>query len=271
MSDSPASGVLMCTEGSMTARPNPPVLRASVLVFLLVVMVPSLALAEGLCPRVKFTNLGDKTLEVGWTMGVDERDIADFGGYRVWIREIWSEKGFNLAREYVWGEDDTAAAGYWSFEPFYEDSVRVFTLRSAQNAFPYGISVTAFRASNPDSVNTTCRDTTNNSGTVYPREGVQNKLARIQVIPNPYRSSAAWETGGQRQVAFIRLPSAATIRIYTTAADHVRTLRHESTDSDQEFWDLKNSDGEEVAPGVYIWAVEADGIGSAQGKMLIIK
>ncbi len=255
----------------MTVRLNPPLVRrAYALVIALVLVAPSLSYGAGLCPRVKFITPGDRQLQIGWTMGVDERDIDDFGGYRVWVKEVWGDEGFSLAREYVWGEDDTSASGYWSFQPFYEDSIRVFTLSDAQNAFPYEVSVTTFRESNPDSVNYDCREH-NSSGIIHPREGVQTKLARIQVIPNPYRSSADWEYGGQRRVAFIRLPGKATIRIYTTAADLVRTLRHESTDSDQEFWDLKNSDGEEVAPGVYIWAVDADGIGSAQGKMLIIK
>ncbi len=242
----------------------------SVLVIVMALMVPSLSYGAGLCPRVKFVTPGDKTLAIGWTMGVDERDIENFGGYRVWVKEVWTDEGFDLAREYVWGEEDTSAAGYWSFEPFYEDSIRVFTIRTAQNVFPYEMSVTAFLESNPDSINFDCREL-NNSGVIHPREGVQDKLDRIQVIPNPYRSSADWEYGGQRRVAFIRLPAEATIRIYTTAADLVRTLVHQSADSDQEFWDLRNSDGEDVAPGVYIWAIEAPGIGSAQGKMLIIK
>lgn len=254
----------------MTVRFEPNVPRAAVFAVLLVLLFTSVCLAEGLCPRVKHVSPGDKRLEIGWTMGVDERDIEDFGGYRVWVREVWRLDEFDLARQYVWGEEDTSASGYWSFEPFYEDSVRVFVARATQNAFPYELSVTTFKASNPDSVNYDCMEL-NRSGVIYPREGVKDKLAKIQVIPNPYRSSADWEYGGEKRVAFVRLPSAATIRIYTAAADLVRTLRHEDPDTDQEFWDLKNDDGDEVAPGVYIWALEADGIGNAEGKMLIIK
>jgi len=254
----------------MKLRSHPPILAAAALVVLLTLLLPVVCPAQGLCPRVKFVNQGDKRLEIGWTMGVDERDIEDFGGYRVWVKELWNSEQFDLGREYVWGEDDTSAAGYWSFEPFYEDSIRVFALRSVQNAFPYELSVTTFKASNEDSVNEACREV-NSSGTVYPRYGVTSGLEAIEVIPNPYRASADWEYGGQRRVAFVGLPSAATIRIYTTAADLVRTLRHEDPESDQEFWDLKNDDGEEVAPGVYIWAVEADGIGEAHGKALIMK
>ncbi len=254
----------------MTVRLNPPVRRAAAFAVLLALLVPSVCFAEGLCPRVKHMTPGDKRVEVGWTMGVDERDIANFGGYRVWIREVWRSDGFDLAREFVWGEEDTTAAGYWSLEPFYEDSIRVFIDRSVQNAFPYEFSVTTFKASNPESVNFECIER-NKSRIIHPHEGVKSSLDGIQVIPNPYRAGADWEYGGDKRVSFVRLPSVATIRIYTVAADLVRTLHHDDPYSDQEEWDLKNSDGDEVAPGVYIWAVEAEGIGGAEGKMLIIK
>ena len=71
-------------------------------------------------------------------------------------------------------------------------------------------------------------------------------------------------------MTFIGLPETATIAIYTVSADHVRTLRHQDAESDLEFWDLKNSDGEEVAPGVYMYHVESGGK-SVEGKVMIIK
>ncbi|MCK4916513.1 MAG: T9SS C-terminal target domain-containing protein, partial [Candidatus Eisenbacteria sp.] len=77
--------------------------------------------------------------------------------------------------------------------------------------------------------------------------------------------------GGQRRVVFIGLPEKAKIRIYTVAADLVRTLIHEDDESDIEPWDLKNDAGEEVAPGVYIFQVESEGLGSKDGKVMIIK
>ncbi len=85
------------------------------------------------------------------------------------------------------------------------------------------------------------------------------------------RSSADWEYGGQRRIAFIGLPSEATIRIYTVAGTLVRTLDHSDPQSDLESWDLRNEDGEEVAPGVYIWDVDAGELGDANGKVMIMK
>ncbi len=248
---------------------------AGLVVLGFVLLSASAAFAD-LCPRMKFVQLGDNSIAIGWTMGIDERDIDDvygveFGGYRVWVKELWNSGEFSLEREYVWGEEDTSAAGYWDLEPFYEDSIRVYTSEDAHNAFPYEVSVTAFEEG-VSSVNDTCRS--NNSlfaGVVHPQAGQQDILRKIQAIPNPYRSSADWEYGGERRITFVRLPETATIRIYTVAAKLVRTLDHKNSDSDQENWDLKNSDGEEVAPGVYIWAVEAPGLGSITGKIMVIK
>lgn len=246
--------------------------RVAALAMAAVLIAVLASAAAALCPRVKFIEPGNKSASVGWTPGIDERDIPDFGGYRVWIRDAWRVDEFELMREYRWGVTDTAAAGYWDFVPFYEDSIRVFTTTSLQNAFPYEFSVTMFRASHPepDDIELACL-ADNASGIVYPREGVTTNLEKIQVIPNPYRSSADWEYGGQRRVAFVGLSSDATIRVYTTAGVLVRTLRHEDAESDLESWDLKNDDGEEVAPGLYVWDVDAGELGSASGKVMIMK
>ncbi len=254
---------------------------------MLVVLAPTAA-GDLPCPRIKLLELGDKSARIGWTLGFDEADIAfecgtppdlgDFGGYRLWIRDAWRVDEFELAAEFVWCEDETAAAGYWEFDPFWmavedDDSLRIFdggALSNLQNAFPYEFSVTAFEASPNDSVQTVCRER-NRTDIVFPHEDPSTRLRKIQAIPNPYRSSADWEYGGQRRIAFVGLPGTATIRIYTVAAAHVRTLKHSDTSSDQEFWDLKNSDNEEVAPGVYLWSVDAEGFGTAEGKIMIIK
>lgn len=249
-----------------------PALRRAVAPAVAAVLVVVLASSAGaLCPRVKFVDMGDKRFSIGWTSGIDERDIPDFGGYRVWVRQVWVDT-LTLAKSYVWGETDTAAAGYWSFQPFYVDSIRVFTSRDAQNAFPYQFSVTAFNASAPEvtAAERVCREA-NASAILSPGEDVTSNLKKIQVLPNPYRSSADWEYGGERRVVFVGLPGSATIRIYTAAGTLLRTLDHENPGSDQESWDLKNGSGEEVAPGLYLWDVDAGDVGSISGKMMIMK
>ena len=210
-----------------------------------------------------------------------EEDLVEhgFAGYRVWVREVWRLDKFELARQFDWGQDSVSAAGYWSFDKHYNDSIRTYAVEPVQNAFPYEFSVTAIMSEETED---TARDTVevdyelmclegNKTGIVYPLGGVQDNLASIQAIPNPYRAGADWEyTDDPQRITFIGLPGKATIRIYTAAADHVRTLIHENPESDQEFWNLRNEDGDEVAPGVYIWAVES-GTTTAQGRLLIIK
>jgi hypothetical protein len=261
-----------------------------ILAVVLVVAFASQALAVG-CPEVILFRVGDKSAFMGWTMGENERDIPDFGGYRIWMREAWKGDEFSLIREYNINELNPEASSYWSFPEYYEEApvctlwvepdscaayiegVRRDSADFFQNGFPYEFSVTAFSASDPNAVNYECIEA-NRTGIVYPRKGATSSLSQVRCIPNPYRTSADWEYGGNRRVVFIGLPDEATIRIYTVSLEHVKTLHHPTPgtrDSDQCSWDLKNEDGSEVAPGVYIYQVEAGALGSVEGKLMIIK
>jgi hypothetical protein len=239
------------------------------------------------CPDVEFIRVGDKFVAMGWTMGQAEHEIEDFGGYRLWMREVWMNsdvdwdidsggqpwESFSLVREYVLDEEDPEAAGYWPFDEYWAQPIRSDSATIFNNAFPYEFLVTTFTASDPQAHNTACFVSTRTTGIVYPRVGTRADLSAVQCIPNPYRAAADWEYGGQRRVTFIGLPAEATIRIYTVAADHVRTLIHDGTDtgSDLKHWDLRNEAGDEVAPGVYMFQVEADGMESIASKVMIIK
>ncbi len=266
-------------------------------------------------PDLVFFRVGDKSAVIGWGMESADQELpppppdetcpegvdCDFGGYRLWMREVWRQPdpdplsgSFSLIHEYVRREENEEAAGYWSFrKQFWEEEpvcvewhsvepdlcltwregVRRDSsemLQNLQNAFPYEFSVSAFSAADPSAINYE-QIHANRTGVVYPRVGTRGNLESVRCIPNPYRAAADWEYGGQRRVVFIGLPERAKIRIYTVAADLVRTLIHEDDESDIEPWDLKNDAGVEVAPGVYIFQVEAEGLGSKDGKVMIIK
>lgn len=97
-------------------------------------------------------------------------------------------------------------------------------------------------------------------------------------MPNPYVGAVSWEPQssnvgrGERRIYFINLPKQCTIRIYTISGHLTKTLTHESTISDgQEAWNLVSHDGMDVAYGVYVYHVEASGIGSIIGKFALIK
>jgi hypothetical protein len=103
-------------------------------------------------------------------------------------------------------------------------------------------------------------------------------LDNIAVVPNPYAGAASWEPfsnevgRGERRIHFIHLPNECTIRIYTISGKLVQTLQHSGTISDgQEAWNLVSKDGMDIAYGIYVYHVEAPGIGDKIGRFAIIK
>jgi hypothetical protein len=98
------------------------------------------------------------------------------------------------------------------------------------------------------------------------------------VVPNPYVEAASFEpapynvTGrGERRIEFRGLPSTCTVRIYTVRGDLVQTLRHEGSFEGFVPWNLRSKENLEVAPGLYIYHVDAPGIGTHVGKFAIVK
>ena len=77
---------------------------------------------------------------------------------------------------------------------------------------------------------------------------------------------------GEREIVFLGLPPQCTIRIYTVTGDLVQTLTHDSTvDDGQEPWNLVSRDGMDVAYGVYLFHVDAPGVGTSVGRFALIK
>jgi hypothetical protein len=117
--------------------------------------------------------------------------------------------------------------------------------------------------------------------TVAPRfDPAQAKqdLDKIAVVPNPYVGAASWEPAttsvgrGDRKVFFIHLPQRCTIRIYTMSGHLVQTLQHDGTFADgQEAWNLTSRDGMDIAFGVYVYHVDAPGIGTKIDRFAILK
>lgn len=107
----------------------------------------------------------------------------------------------------------------------------------------------------------------------------KNGLDDILVVPNPYVAAASWErrnlnqTGrGERRIDFINLPAECSIRIFTMAGSLVKTLTKEYSPTDGTLsWNLVSEDGMDVAFGIYIYHVDAPGIGEHIGKFALIK
>lgn len=105
-------------------------------------------------------------------------------------------------------------------------------------------------------------------------------LDKIAVVPDPYVAAASWEpklfyspgARGERKINFIHLPQKCTIRIFTIRGELVKTIEHESSVLDgSESWNLRSKDGMDISFGIYLFHVEAPGIGEKIGRFAIIK
>ncbi|PJA53118.1 MAG: T9SS C-terminal target domain-containing protein, partial [Candidatus Marinimicrobia bacterium CG_4_9_14_3_um_filter_48_9] len=77
---------------------------------------------------------------------------------------------------------------------------------------------------------------------------------------------------GTRKIDFIHLPSKCTIKIFTLSGKLVDTFEHDATgENGAESWDMLSRDGLEIAYGIYIFHVDAPGIGTHVGKFAVIK
>jgi hypothetical protein len=218
-----------------------------------------------------------------------------FAGYRIW-RSPAVNPSFSLLRSYslldsTWTFTDTLAARIFS-DP---DSI---ILRGTErdrdppeeidgpfNGFGYLYSVTWFEAVLDNTVfpsrTFVFEMTTPEQGVldenVFPSKRAQAVvplLANVKVVPNPYNPVADFQRGafpGPPRLQFVNLPSAATVEIYTAAGDRVRMLlKEEDQSTDFLDWDLKNDNGEDVAPGIYLFIAKTQEE-SRTGRFVIVR
>jgi hypothetical protein len=113
----------------------------------------------------------------------------------------------------------------------------------------------------------------------FDEEVARNELDDVKVVPNPYIASAKWEraspqiTGrGERKIYFTHLPARCTVRIFNLRGELIRELQHDGLlDDGQLSWDMRTEGNQDVAFGMYIYHVDAPGIGETTGKFAIIK
>ena len=116
------------------------------------------------------------------------------------------------------------------------------------------------------------------SSTISPEKG-RADLGKIRVVPNPYVAAETWEPRntytsgrGPREIHFINLPSKCTIRIFNMGGALIRRIEHQSSfENGTAIWDVLSDEKFEIAYGVYVYHVEAPGIGEKTGTFAIIK
>ena len=95
-------------------------------------------------------------------------------------------------------------------------------------------------------------------------------LDKVIFVPNPYRLNR-----GSQPIEFRNLPHRATIRIYNSTGDLIKQIDHYNNTSIQR-WDGRNEVGEQIAPGIYVYHIEAlrkgqRGKNSVSGKFAVIR
>ncbi|MCK5077927.1 MAG: hypothetical protein KAR38_16210, partial [Calditrichia bacterium] len=111
------------------------------------------------------------------------------------------------------------------------------------------------------------------------QEKAKTGLDDIKVVPNPYICGASWEPRlvfgsgrGDRKIDFIHLPAECTIRIFTLAGKLVKLINHNNSYTNgAESWNLITDDGMDIAYGIYIYHINAPGVGEKIGKFAVIK
>ena len=100
----------------------------------------------------------------------------------------------------------------------------------------------------------------------------KDDMKKIRVVPNPYIVTAYWEQNQYRKrILFTNLPEECTITIFNLVGEKVNTLNHKNAFDDSEAWDLSTTNRQEVAPGLYVFAVETPQGKKHIGKFAIIR
>jgi len=252
-------------------------------------------------PKVKAV-AGDRKVTLIW--GRDSESDPNFEGYRIYRSsdggKTWGEKYisdvngtpigwvpiaeydlvdgisgvnpnfpyFNMGSESGLGEITRVVNG---------DTMRVWTDNTVVNGLPYLYYVSSYDKgqsvfgplensprTNPDLPG-------DNTVRVIPSTApVVSKLDSIRVVPNPFVIAAGWEIQpNEERIDFSGLPSPSSIRIYNASGELVRELHHNNPVLDRESWDLKNYDGQQVAPGLYYYHIETK-VGEKIGKLAIV-
>ena len=155
------------------------------------------------------------------------------------------------------------------------DSVNVYVDRSVVNGVKYKYYIAAYDSGNGivgPLENTPSSKPNEDNNTVLVRPELQlaeTSLEQVRVVPNPYVISNIYEAGyNEHLIQFTGLPTIATIKIYNSSGELIKTLTKNNTSSILE-WNLKNEYDQLIAPGVYFYYLTSS-LGNQKGKFFVI-
>ena len=148
---------------------------------------------------------------------------------------------------------------------------------AADTILPGPVDVLTLRLNKPFLSNDTLQFTTISAS--VNNEIAKADLGRVKVVPNPYIITNSWEphnpysTGrGERQLHFTHLPAKCTIKIFNVKGQLVNTIEHDNPLNDgTAIWNMLSKDNLEISYGIYIFHIEAEGVGEKIGKFVVLK
>ncbi len=120
----------------------------------------------------------------------------------------------------------------------------------------------------------------NVNGGAIDAASAKDEMNNIKVVPNPYvvtheaeaRLLSTQTSGrGEREIRFTHIPPGSKISIFTVRGELIKTLTHDNLFVGDVYWNLRTEENIDVAYGVYVFVVEAPGIGNKIGKFALIK
>ncbi|HJN68935.1 MAG: hypothetical protein QF795_01625 [Candidatus Marinimicrobia bacterium] len=105
-----------------------------------------------------------------------------------------------------------------------------------------------------------------------PHKVIQEELKEIRVVPNPYIVQSRFESRqtSSNRIRFTNLPQRCRISVYTITGEKVTVIEHDEEYDGNEWWELVNSKNQLIAPGLYIYSVEAENL-THIGKFAIVR
>ncbi len=87
-------------------------------------------------------------------------------------------------------------------------------------------------------------------------------LDKTNIVPNPYYGFSEYERSRlSNEIKITNLPKECTVKIFTLDGTLVKTLKKDNDDITSISWNLKNEQGISIASGLYIFHIDAPGIG----------
>ncbi|MGH7726199.1 MAG: hypothetical protein ACREOU_12300 [Candidatus Eiseniibacteriota bacterium] len=227
----------------------------------------------------------------------------DFEGYRVWVGESLG----SLRQAAQFDVPDTTGFNTGFAGIALPDSVKIdttwyqhrYSVRGLKTGFQYFASVTSYDTGDQRIESLESGVTQNLSLTVPGPSPQESQGKSVTVFPNPYKVEAVWDAGDlvrDHFLWFANLPRRCTIKIYTLSGDLVKQVDFDGDTYHGEgarglynptsdvlldpptlsgslyAWDMITSQGQAIASGLYLYAVEdLDGGDIQRGKFLIVK